>query len=227
MSKMFEIAGKRMKTWNPFSGCNFLCSYCFARKIAEGRARRFYPGGFIPTAHPERFKVHFKPGEWVFVCDMADVAFAPQAVWGGILDVVRKHPDTKFLMQSKAPRCFRDRVPVRPDNLYFGTTIETNRWAGYGDFSSAPWPRVRYQDMVDLGGPRLVVSIEPIMDLDVKPLEEWLAMISPAIVFVGADNYHCGLPEPSWEKVQQLLEGLRKFVPQVIEKQGLERLRNA
>ncbi len=134
-------------------------------------------------------------------------------------------PDTRFLLQSKAPRVFLNQLVIIPNNVYLGTTIETNRFAGYSDWSRAPNPRFRYEDMVNLGGPHLLISIEPVMDFDVDMLVKWLNMIRPAIIFIGADNYHAGLPEPSWDRVQELLVELRKFVPTVVEKQGLERLR--
>ena len=55
MNKMFTYQGKRLKTWNPFTGCNFNCSYCWARKLAEGKLKNSYPNGFIPTTHPDDF----------------------------------------------------------------------------------------------------------------------------------------------------------------------------
>jgi protein gp37 len=37
-------------TWNPVTGCEHNCIYCYARDIAN----RFYPEKFKPTFHPER-----------------------------------------------------------------------------------------------------------------------------------------------------------------------------
>jgi hypothetical protein len=37
-------------TWNPVTGCEHNCVYCYARDIAN----RFYPEKFKPTFHPER-----------------------------------------------------------------------------------------------------------------------------------------------------------------------------
>ena len=63
------------------------------------------------------------------------------------------------------------------------------------------------------------------MDFDLEVMTRWLREIKPDIVEIGADNYHNHLCEPSWEKVRALLESLRKFVPRVVEKDGLERLK--
>ncbi len=222
MNRMFTINGRRMRTWNPFSGCNFRCTYCWARKLAEGRLKHIYKD-FSPTTWPGRCSPHFKPGEFVFVSSMGDIAFAPQIVWDTVLDRARRYPETKFLLQSKAPRIFISHTwPGFPDNVYLGTTLESNRCS---NTTSAPCPCFRYEDMIDLAVPHLLVSIEPIMDFDVAPFLDWFKMIKPEIVFIGADNYRHNLPEPSWEKVQALLAALRGFVPTVVEKEGLERLR--
>jgi hypothetical protein len=63
------------------------------------------------------------------------------------------------------------------------------------------------------------------MDFRAKTLVRWIGHIKPEIVEVGADNYGNGLVEPSWDKVQELLWGLKRFCPVVVEKPGLERLR--
>lgn len=221
MSRMFTIDGKRMTTWNPFTGCNFRCSYCFARRLVEGRLKHLnrYRNGFRPTVHPDRFHPRFKLGEWVFVCDMGDIAFAQLDVWDAVQKTIALYPSTKFLLQSKAPSVF---VHIdSSDNLYFGTTLETNRT----QTSNALPTYWRYQNFLQVSPKHRFVSVEPIMDFDLDIFLTWLRDISPEIVQVGADNYRNHLPEPSWDKVQQLLTELRKFVPEVVEKEGLERLK--
>ena len=52
----------------------------------------------------------------------------------------------------------------------------------------------------------------------------WITEIHPQIIEVGADNYHNGLPEPPWEKVEKLLGSLKANFPTVVEKVGLDRL---
>ena len=53
---------------------------------------------------------------------------------------------------------------------------------------------------------------------------DWILTIKPEIVEIGADNYGHNLPEPSWNKVAQLIGKLRASGITVIEKDGLERL---
>jgi len=213
-----------MTTWDLFTGCAFNCynGRCWAKLQVEGRLKHLarYKDGFVPTVHPDRFKPHFKPGEFVFVVSKGDISFAPREVCDAVNAAIHGFPETKFLVQSKEPRTFTRIEPH--SNVYFGTTLETNR--NYG-LSQAGEPWWRYQRMlIDTRGHRFI-SIEPIIDFDMDIFLGWLQEIKPEIVQVGADNYHAGLPEPSWDKVQQLLAGLRKFVPLVVEKEGLGRLR--
>ena len=220
MSRMFTFNGKRMVTWNLFTGCSFNCSYCWARKLAEGRLKMSYPSGFIPTTHPDRFTRRFKPDDFVFPVSMGDIAFAPSVVIDCILLTAQKYPDTKFLLCTKDPSIFC-KIIFRQPNIYLGTTIETNRkWF----FTRAPSPYDRYLTMRDLTHPHKFISIEPIMDFEIEFIK-WLDQIQPSIVEVGADNYHNNLPEPNADMVNALLDFLKDICPIVIEKQGLERLK--
>ncbi len=220
MSKMFTFNGKRMVTWNLFTGCNFGCSYCWARRLAEGRLKKSYPNGFIPTTHPERFNRHFKSDDFVFVISMGDIAFAPSVVEDYIVTVANRYPETKFLLCSKDPEIFR-KVKFHRDNIYFGTTLETDR---HYQFTRAPSPLQRLYSIRQSSHTHKFVSIEPIMDFNPEFID-WILTIKPEIVEIGADNYRNNLPEPSWSKIAQLMGELRANDITVIEKDGLERLR--
>jgi DNA repair photolyase len=215
------------RTWNPFTGCLFDCTYCWARKLAleklQTRGKK-YKDGFSPCFHPYELNRRFKPGDFVFVSDMGDIAFARLEQRRAIVRRVSEFPETRFLFQTKDPRIYDGPTFNNLPNVYLGTTLETNR--NYG-VTRAPSPLDRYLAMVSLQIKcrHKFLSIEPIMDFDLNTLERWIGHIQPEIVEVGADNYHNDLPEPSWEKVEALLEALRKFVPRVIEKDGLARLK--
>ncbi len=223
-SRMFCVEGKPMITWPVFSGCGFLCTYCNARKAALTRFKHLerYRDGFSPRFIEKELRRRFKPGQFVFICYMGDIAFAGRGEVINILDRVREFPETSFLLMSKHPGMFWYWQLSYPDNLTLGTTIETNRDHG---LSKAPPPKVRKQFLAAYDHPHKLLSIEPVLDFDLEELGEWVREIHPSIIYVGADNYRNDLPEPNWEKVEKLLELCREVCPTVVEKPGLERLR--
>ena len=125
MSRMFKTV---TRTWNPFTGCGFGCTYCWARRLVETRLANSgkYRNGFVPTFHPGELSRHFKPDDFVFVSDMGDIAWARHEWKVAIVERVSKFPNTKFLFQSKDTVTFRSPLFNLP-NIYLGTTIEANR----------------------------------------------------------------------------------------------------
>ena len=68
-----------------------------------------------------------------------------------------------------------------------------------------------------------MVSIEPIMDLDVSTMLAWLEELKPDFVSIGADSKNHNLPEPSSEKIKRLISELSEFT-EVRVKSNLSRL---
>jgi protein gp37 len=71
-------------SWNPVTGCEHGCEYCYAREIATsgGRMTASYPVGFTPLFHTERLDAPAQTSvpksidpvkRRVFVCSMADL----------------------------------------------------------------------------------------------------------------------------------------------------------
>ena len=86
-------------SWNPVTGCEHGCKYCYARDIAN----RFYKNKFKPTFHKYRLAapknttipktLDKDPGRnKVFVCSMADLFgdWVPQGWIDNVLDVCTK-----------------------------------------------------------------------------------------------------------------------------------------
>jgi len=221
-SKMFKTI---TRTWNVFTGCKFDCTYCWVDnmiiRLLKAGNTKYKTIGKTPTFHAEEMKKHFKPGEFIFVAAMGDISFSPWQYEVAILEKIKAYPDTKFLLQTKDPSFYLN-GHIKPDNVYTGATLETNRPIIY---SKAPATIERYHSMAMLKHPHKFISIEPVMDFDLEIFSTWIIDISPEIVEIGADNYHNNLPEPSWAKIKALIIKLKEAGIQVKEKDGLNRLR--
>lgn len=123
-------------SWNPVTGCDHGCKYCYARDIAE----RFYPQKFAPSIIPERLSAPYvtKPkaiaDNWspvdvlghknVFTCSMADLfgKWVPNAWIEAVLQTVSDNPQWNFLFLSKFPQKMREFE--FPDNAWVGTSVD-------------------------------------------------------------------------------------------------------
>jgi len=124
-------------SWNPVTGCNHGCKYCYARDIAA----RFYPQGFVPSIIPARLDAPSnttpKPEQsgwsdvdkmgWknVFVCSMADLfgKWVPKEWVDEVLSRVRTNPQWNFLFLTKFP--IRMAEFEFPDNAWVGASVDT------------------------------------------------------------------------------------------------------
>ena len=119
---------------------------------------------------------------------------------------------------------FKERWMFHPvPNYIFGTTIETNRF--YSQMGKAPKPFNRALNIAHITKYfRTMVTIEPIMDFDLKDLISLVVMCNPEWVNIGANtNYKVKLHEPELEKLQELIFELEKITKVKIKK-NLNRL---
>ncbi len=119
---------------------------------------------------------------------------------------------------------------MMPPNVIIGTTIETesdifltdHNTTYYKNISSAPTPYNRITAMLELTC-RKAVTIEPILEFDLRILTELIKGIKPEFVYVGYANDHKSgmklkLPEPAIEKTMQLINELKRSGIDVREK---------
>ena len=86
-----------------------------------------------------------------------------------------------------------------------------------------PFPDMRADDMNDLDGWDRYVTIEPIMDFDLFEMICLIKKCNPKQVNIGADSGNNHLPEPSKDKILELINELKKFTI-IDQKQNLKRL---
>ena len=123
-----------------------------------------------------------------------------------------------FMQVSKNPENIR-RILVAKSNVC--VTLETNRH--YPDIMrNSPTPTQRVEQMKLIRHP-LYITIEPLMDFDLKEFVEMLKSCGPDQVNIGSDTGGHKLPEPSKEKVLQLIEEIKKFTT-IHNKSNLKRI---
>jgi DNA repair photolyase len=167
-------------------------------------------------------------GNFIFVGSSCDVfAQAIERLWiKETLIKCKKHNTNKYLFQSKNPIRFQDLFAWYPTNMIFGTTIETNRDEHIVE--SAPCITDRYFGIHAIGqiyDYPTMITIEPIMDFDLKPMLEMVSDVEPEWVNIGANtNHNVKLPEPVAGKIHELIAGIRDMDIEVKIKNNLKRL---
>jgi protein gp37/ParB-like chromosome segregation protein Spo0J len=128
--------GWAMWSWNPVTGCNHGCDYCYARAIATSRdMAAYYPAGFTPLFHHERLDAPLNtpvPGRAaadpahgrVFVCSMADLfgAWVPQEWIDQVVASTVANPQWEYLYLTKFPQRY-DRLQL-PSSGWIGASVD-------------------------------------------------------------------------------------------------------
>jgi len=200
--------------------CPHKCKYCY---VPSSRVAKLY------TGKPHLVESAFKPlgkGKTIFVGSMIDM-WAEEIPTGWIKKVLVHCDrfDNTYLFQTKNPnRIFLNGFDF-PKKFIVGTTIETNR--DLSKISNAPPTKNRFCSMTWVkycwSRAKTMISVEPILDCDVQEMKYWIRSIKPDFVSIGADSKGHNLPEPSPEKVRELIKGLEKFTEVKI-KSNLKRL---
>jgi protein gp37 len=138
-------------TWNPVTGCEHGCKFCYAREIAHsGRMAAYYPNQFEPTYHPYRLDApkntkslasdDARDGR-VFVCSMADLfgKWVPDKWIRSVFDACLESPEWEYLFLTKWPARY-SKMPLI-ENAWYGASVirqsdvqrVQNAMAAFGD----------------------------------------------------------------------------------------------
>jgi protein gp37 len=189
-------------TWNPVTGCEHNCVYCYARDIAN----RFYPEKFEPTFRPERLDAPrharrpivaddvdpVKAMAWrnVFVCSMADLfgRWVPDDWINAVFDSCRRSPEWNYLFLTKFPQ------------RYVGLDFPPTAWVGTS---------VDEQKRVTNAEKAFARIESPVKWLSVEPMRERIVFKDLGVfdwVVIGGQSRSSGAPEfhPEWPWVFDL-----------------------
>ncbi len=206
-------------TFNTVKGkCPHNCSYCYMNVYPLKQVR------FDAT----ELKIDLGKDNKIFVGSSCDMwAWSILDDWiEKTLELCRKYRN-EYIFQSKNPERFRKFYGKFPHHAIFGITIESNNDKLVSKYSEAPATFERYMcasDMIREDGADVFISIEPVMDFDVKELGDWIREIEPNFVSIGADSKGHHLPEPSKDKIEQLITLITDSGIEIKRKDNLKRV---
>lgn len=188
--------------WNPVKGfCPYNCSYCYTHRWGNQASLHL---------DKKEFQTNLGTGNFIFICSGCDL-FHPDVPDEWIARIFswlcqwELHTGNKntYLWHTKNPARFIDMTTAQyyPDNSILCVTMETNRH--YEQMGNAPWFMQRVYDLERWHG---MITIEPIIDFDLDFFSSMIISCHPNQVNIGADSGHNHLPEPSREKVEELIE---------------------
>lgn len=173
---------------------------------------------FEPHFHPERLsKVPRSPSyPQIFVVAHGDLfgSWVEERIIYKILAVCSATPKRMWFFETKNPARYLYFKDFFPQNTVLSTTIETNRVYPVQIRGSAPTPVERFaamQQVKEVTGLPIHISIEPILDFDLTELIGWMQILQPSKVAVGYDSLNNRLPEPPRWKAMKLIWALERF----------------
>ena len=198
-------------TWNTIKGaCPHDCQYCYMKRWGDLKPTRF---------DEKELKTDLGSGNYIFVGSSCDM-FATGILHDWIFRTLKHcydYPGNKYFFQSKNPGAFPVMIEEYewfPEKFSICTTIETNRiYTEMGIENRVPEPEVRAHCLGFnfLNPIERYVTIEPIMDFDVFEMVDLIKISKARQVNIGADSGGNELPEPTKDKIENLISELRNF----------------
>jgi len=124
-------------SWNPVTGCEHGCPYCYAREIAtSARAAATYPVGFTPLFHRERLDAPANTSvprsgdpakRRVFVCSMADLygRWVPKKWVDQVHASEIENPQWTYIHLTKFPKRYLD--VALPPTGWIGASVDEQK----------------------------------------------------------------------------------------------------
>jgi len=173
-------------SWNPITGCNNNCSYCYAKKMAlrlKGRSGYDKENPFKPTFHSDKLNQPLKKTKpfMIFTCSMSDFFdFEVKSEWReDVYNVMDKSKWHAYQILTKQPI-------IEPE---FRATFPKNLWLGISIDGTSKYWKEPLETLKNSSAAMKFISFEPILG-DVIPddLSEIDWAIIGAQTGVGAKN---------------------------------------
>lgn len=204
-------------TWNVMKGrCIHDCLYCFMKRFPLGNLR----------FDEKEFKTNLRENNFIFIGSSTDM-WAHNVLSREITEILEycdNYQENKYLFQSKDPVRFLEFSVKFPPSSIISTTIESNR--DYWELSRVPSNMAERAEAIRemrLRYYETQITIEPILDFDLKDLVALLRYANPDKIIIGADSKGHNLPEPSSMKIKKLIAVLQSDF-RIICKDNLRRL---
>lgn len=198
-----------VETWNPLGGeCPHGCTYCSSNSLRRFPVFKAKYSGKPRLSH-EISNEFGGESKTIFVVGQNDLfAEKIESLYiDSVLLVCNIYNQHTWFFQTKNPIGFF--CHIYPRHTILCTTIETNRW--YWQMGNTPKTQDRAIAMSKIKNYTKQVTIEPIMDFDLPEMIELIKLCDVSQVNMGCDSKHNHLPEPSKEKVLELICELEKF----------------
>ncbi|MBR1505705.1 MAG: hypothetical protein IJ614_06315 [Prevotella sp.] len=205
-------------TWNPIKGiCVHQCKYCYMRNLLSERYKS------KPVLVENEFKRNLDEAKVLFVGSSIDM-FAkdvPDAFIMRVLNHCELFNESRpekghivYLFQSKDPtRILKFAKHPVMKHAVVATTLETNRYnAEIMGNAPAIEERASAMEKIDEMGIYTMVTAEPLMDFDKEEFVELIKRCKPRRINIGRNSTrNIVLPEPTADKVKDLVSTLREF----------------
>jgi hypothetical protein len=156
--------------------------------------------------------------QFIFFPKGGDVCYATIIEFKQMLAFIRSNPQSRFLIQTKRPKFLLKHCPL-PENVLVGITLESDLETyatpssilTYHEVSPRSTPLVeRAAIFASIPHNHKSVTIEPILQFNLKKLLQLIRDINPEVVYVGYDTKKCKLPEPTLAETTALMNLLKK-----------------
>lgn len=204
-------------TFNPITGCLNNCSYCYARKLANGRLKHLYLNDrngiianygnssvddavvaehdpFYPRFWREKLtrnnpKWNAKP-KGIFVCDMSDLfgIGIPKEWTMLVLEVIKRNPQNRYYLLTKQPQNLLKFSPF-PDNCWVGVSVCNNKMLD-----------VAVDKLEDIQSTVKYISFEPLLSRLTLSLDYAFYYSGISWAIIGSQTKPYRPPEISWVK---------------------------